>query len=192
MNAQIYGTDCLSTDYDTTPRPMTEDEARAEVERMVREDGDLAGALFGDSTPYPRRYRVGEYRFELDRDGTIRGVRNKQDETADAQEKIDRLAEEFTAILEEWLTPMERVSVAEGHKTEDGYTCSTHDFCDPNQAMLDALERIGEEYVFSPDDRNDTEQQRKHDEQVYLMESAWDRARVMWRTRWTNLVEFEE
>lgn len=56
----------------------------------------------------------------------------------------ETLATEFTAILRDWLTREELVEIDSLNRAEpNGSVCHSHDFCDPNQAMLDALARFG-------------------------------------------------
>lgn len=54
------------------------------------------------------------------------------------------LCDKFCRILNEWLPPQ---SIAEINRLNDSPEyegcCATHDFCDPNQAMADALEEFG-------------------------------------------------
>jgi len=61
------------------------------------------------------------------------------------------LAERFSSILREWLTPEQLASVnAMNRSDEDKSICHTHDVCDPNQAMIDALASFGIDW--SPDE----------------------------------------
>lgn len=58
----------------------------------------------------------------------------------------DSLADEFSRILNSWLSPDELTEVCRRNAaTEDG-SCATHDFCDANQAMIDALTELEIEY----------------------------------------------
>lgn len=62
---------------------------------------------------------------------------------------IDQVAMEFCRILKRWLTPEQmRVVIYRNRKFAklgDTGVCATHDFCDPNQAMLDAFKKFGVE-----------------------------------------------
>lgn len=49
-------------------------------------------------------------------------------------------AQRFDAVLREWLTPAEYAEVLRRNGTpEYSDCCASHDFCDANMAMLDAL-----------------------------------------------------
>lgn len=60
-----------------------------------------------------------------------------------------RLAKEFSRIINNWLTP-EQLAEANRLNTTPEYTtnslCATHNYCDSNQAMLDALKAFGVEW----------------------------------------------
>lgn len=54
-----------------------------------------------------------------------------------------RISEEFSNILNEWLSEAEMEIVIERNKTPDYKgMCATHDFCDPNEAMIQAFEKV--------------------------------------------------
>ncbi len=56
----------------------------------------------------------------------------------------ERLAREFTRILRKWLTPDQMKQVIARNKAEtDSSVCHSHDFCDANEAMAMAFERLG-------------------------------------------------
>ena len=51
------------------------------------------------------------------------------------------LAREFSATLREWLRPDELAEVVDRNRAEtDNYICHSHDFCDANMAMFQAME----------------------------------------------------
>lgn len=53
------------------------------------------------------------------------------------------LAREFSATLREWLRPDELAEVVKRNKAEtNNYICHSHDFCDANMAMLEAMETV--------------------------------------------------
>lgn len=57
------------------------------------------------------------------------------------------LAAEFSRILHEWLTADELAEIQRRNSTlEYSGFCASHDFCDPNQAMIDALSIHGLEF----------------------------------------------
>jgi hypothetical protein len=79
----------------------------------------------------------------------------------------EELASAFSKILWRWLTPAEMEDVIRLNGTaEYANCCATHNYCDPNQAMIDALENFGV-YWF---DAND-------EELTALINAAWSLAR---------------
>lgn len=67
----------------------------------------------------------------------------------------ETLAREFAAILKTWLTPEEQLQVIERNKTEEWENvCHSHDFCDSNMAMAEALEKLGVELDIQSDTQN--------------------------------------
>lgn len=92
------------------------------------------------------------------------------------------LAGEFTATLKEWLTPQEFAQVVSLNAAEtDATICHSHDFCDANEAMLDAFRRVFNREPFFPADIDDnlctTEQQ---DADWRLLMDAWNEAKRSW------------
>ena len=53
-------------------------------------------------------------------------------------EQACKLAIEFSGVLKEWLTTDELKAINEENKKRNDNTCATHDYCDSNQAMIDA------------------------------------------------------
>ena len=53
------------------------------------------------------------------------------------------LAEAFVAVINEWLTNDELLSIRRRNAVAKESVCHSHDFCDANQAMLDAGEKLG-------------------------------------------------
>lgn len=59
----------------------------------------------------------------------------------------DQLALEFVKIINQWLTPAQIAEVNRRNATaEYANACASHDYCDANQAMIDALEVFGIEF----------------------------------------------
>lgn len=54
-----------------------------------------------------------------------------------------QIAEKFAAILREWLTPDEWAEMLERNKGYSPEICASHDFCDANMAMLEAMQANG-------------------------------------------------
>jgi hypothetical protein len=78
----------------------------------------------------------------------------------------ETLATEFAIIIREWLTPEQcREIDARNADETDARICHSHDFCDANQAMIDALERFNVELDV------------QSDEQHNLIQGAWDIAK---------------
>lgn len=76
-----------------------------------------------------------------------------------------QLAAEFSRVLRTWLTDKEFHEITEKNRDGDQACCATHEYCDPNQAMLDAMEKLGMEY--------DPSSQKQTD----LTNLAWDIAK---------------
>lgn len=51
------------------------------------------------------------------------------------------LKKAFRSILREWLTP-EQIAEVNRLNTEDSDCCHSHDFCDANEAMIEAVRRV--------------------------------------------------
>jgi hypothetical protein len=59
---------------------------------------------------------------------------------------VDTLATEFSIIIREWLTPDQCRQIDARNAAEtDSQVCHSHDFCDANQAMIDAFARFNVE-----------------------------------------------
>ncbi len=57
------------------------------------------------------------------------------------------VAAEFCSVLHRWLDPATITEINRRNATpEYGMSCATHDFCDANQAMIDALHSFGLEF----------------------------------------------
>ncbi len=76
-----------------------------------------------------------------------------------------QIADEFRSVMREWLTAAELSEIdlrnAASLTAGDSSICHSHDFCDSNQAMIDALDQLGIE--FNPQD----------EKQCELINSAW-------------------
>ena len=74
------------------------------------------------------------------------------------------LSVEFCRILNDWLDAETIARINRLNKSSEYQgCCATHDFCDPNQAMVDALENFGMPF---------------HPELCDLINDAWDLARA--------------
>ena len=74
------------------------------------------------------------------------------------------LASEFCRVLNDWLGADTLQEINRRNALPEYESCcASHDFCDPNQAMLEAMETFG--VGFEPD-------------QCGLINAAWDHARI--------------
>jgi hypothetical protein len=75
-----------------------------------------------------------------------------------------RLSQEFSKTLNSWLSPDQIREVNRRNQTEEYEgVCASHDFCDANEAMAQALERLGFEY---------------HNSLNEIINDAWDRSKA--------------
>lgn len=81
-------------------------------------------------------------------------------------ETAEMLATKFSKVLNEWLTAEQMDEVRQRNAGGDPLCCATHDFCDANQAMLDALDEAGIEWGGPEDDEGNR-----------LISKAWDLAK---------------
>lgn len=103
------------------------------------------------------------------------------------RERLDRedetlandLCGAFCDVLNEWLTPAEKAEVLRLNNTEHNLSiCHTHDFCDANQAMLDAWELVfGKDEAPSVITAGTTDDQKEFDNSIW--NAAWSKARAM-------------
>lgn len=80
--------------------------------------------------------------------------------------KVDSttLARQFCEVIKSWLTDEQLNEVNRLNKTEDYYSaCASHNFCDANQAMIEAMESLGLPWQY---------------DYASLVNSAWDIARL--------------
>lgn len=82
-------------------------------------------------------------------------------------EQITLLSAEFSKVIREWLTEEELQKAIELNNSEKYKNCcATHDFCDPNEAMLQAFEKVqGRELNF------------QSEEDSILVDQAWTKAK---------------
>jgi hypothetical protein len=99
-----------------------------------------------------------------------------------------RVAEQFIAVLVEWLTPEQLSMVAVLNSDQDDSICATHDFCDANEAMDEALHRVWgsglAELSMSIASRS-REFEGYADEVVELWDHAWKAAKTAIAVRFT-------
>lgn len=82
----------------------------------------------------------------------------------------ETLASEFVIVIREWLTPeqcreIDRLN-AESLAADDTAVCHSHDFCDANQAMIDAFGRFNVELDLQDDAHSK------------LVDDAWAAAKI--------------
>lgn len=76
------------------------------------------------------------------------------------------IADAFCRILNDWLTPAQIAEINRRNATPNYVDCcATHDFCDPNQAMIDAGALFGIQFDC------------RFNEDVDLIVAAWELAR---------------
>lgn len=77
----------------------------------------------------------------------------------------EELCRAFIAELRQSLSSDELEAIVERNKENGPETCASHDFCDPNQCMLDAWEKLGHALDLSDH------------EQLSITDQAWKLAR---------------
>lgn len=103
---------------------------------------------------------------------------NPQDWRKEHDATAEELCDRFVAIIRAWLTPAELESVRAHPPTDQN--CRTHDFCDPNQAMLYAWEGCfgrGDCPAFICDLPDDIFTDYVHKRDSSLVDRAWQMAR---------------
>ena len=80
-----------------------------------------------------------------------------------------QVAERFRAVILEWLGPEKCVEVDQDNKSSGPLSCATHDHCDANMAMDQAMRDVG---VYQDLDEAFT------DAVTRLWNEAWDLARL--------------
>lgn len=88
-----------------------------------------------------------------------------------------QLAVNFCMVLEEWLSKKEIAEIVKrNNKDEDKGICHSHDFCDANQAMIDAFEKLFKRepaiYFYESE-----EEEKQIAEDTHLMDLAWSLAK---------------
>lgn len=79
--------------------------------------------------------------------------------------QLSELSVNFSKILNEWLTQEEITSINQLNSTQEyleSDSCASHEFCDSNQAMVEAFEKV---YNREPDTRIDSD--------VEIINQAW-------------------
>lgn len=85
--------------------------------------------------------------------------------------KYTKLANKFSEVLQEWLTDDMIQEINRRNDLEPNENiCHSHDFCDANEAMLEAMDRLDIDWIFA-----DEEGKGK---QTDLLNKAWDRAKA--------------
>ena len=87
---------------------------------------------------------------------------------------IQSLSAAFNTILHDWLTPEELMQVNKRNsKRKNENYCATHEFCEPNEAMLQAFVLVfNREYVFFNIDIEGTKEQSYLDDAYF--NHAWN------------------
>jgi phosphopantetheinyl transferase (holo-ACP synthase) len=102
-------------------------------------------------------------------------INNIAKDLFDNLDRTEKLSNEFSRIINEWLTADEIKAINKAN-AEDKEHCATHQYCDPNEAMLQAFETvIGREFVFFDAEIPNTESQQVKDD--LLITIAWNLSR---------------
>jgi hypothetical protein len=85
--------------------------------------------------------------------GDVCGTLQEAVEAATVTPTAPEVARQFSKILSRWLTPTQMAEINRLNKTPEYQNgcCATGDFCDSNQAMIDALESLGSSWAKSSD-----------------------------------------
>lgn len=96
--------------------------------------------------------------------GEICGALQEAVEASTPEPTALELAEKFSDVLRRWMTPTQMAEINRLNKTVEYQSgcCATGDFCDSNQAMIDALESLGSSWEST---------------RTELVNQAWDIAR---------------
>lgn len=88
------------------------------------------------------------------------------------------IARKFSDILHEWLGVDTMKKVVEINAMPGNENnCASHEFCDANEAVAEAFEKVlGREYCFYNDEEPHTEQQHAND--TATLNAAWDIAKA--------------
>jgi hypothetical protein len=87
--------------------------------------------------------------------------------------EFTKLANKFSEVLREWLTDEEMQEVIERNEFEENDNiCHSHDFCDGNEAMLEAMDRLDIDWILADEDPEGK------DKQMDLLNGAWNRAKI--------------
>lgn len=86
------------------------------------------------------------------------------------------LAATFTAILRSWLTLRELDDIDATNRRRNDNTCATHDYCDSNMAMVEAMER--HDQPWPTDDDGETPDEEYSEAHCELWSAAWDLAKA--------------
>jgi hypothetical protein len=119
---------------------------RAEVKGVVKSLGrpELFGIALG--VPVAVQTAAGWMPCVVGAEAALKSVGDEPVPTSAAAHAgvIKFCAKRFAEVLADWLTPAEQAAVIERNtKQMDPLVCHSHDFCDANMAMLDALQSIG-------------------------------------------------
>jgi len=123
--------------------PITDDrKACFDVERLKRKFTTEAEAIAFSETHYEKRVQ----RLMRTAPDWWQSffVIARPSKTAAPLPTVADLAKQFDAVLREWLTAEEYEAVIRRNRTEEYRgSCATHDFCDANVAMMEAMLAFG-------------------------------------------------
>ncbi len=86
-------------------------------------------------------------------------------------EQVKRLAEEFTRVLKSWAKPGQWAKMVKDNAANAGDgSCASHDFCDANQAMIEAYTKVKGKEPVANDDGD-----------IAFITEAWNLAKRLWQ-----------
>jgi hypothetical protein len=89
----------------------------------------------------------------------------------------DALAQKFSKVLREWLTPEQMLDVVRLNKDEaDKGICHSHDYCDANEAMNEAFKYFMGRDCYLPGDAEEVGE-KAVDEDMAAWNAAWEIAK---------------
>ena len=86
------------------------------------------------------------------------------------------VADVFRQILQGWLTPEELAAVDAENERRGDNTCASHDYCDPNMAMMEAMQRF--DLPWPTDEDGEIRDEEYNEAHCALWNEAWGLAKA--------------
>ncbi|WP_281663529.1 hypothetical protein [Paraburkholderia fungorum] len=118
----------------------------AEVKGLAKTLGGPEMSDIAPGVPVAVQTAAGWMPYVVGAEGALKPVGDEPMPTSAAAHAcaIEFCAKRFAEVLADWLTPAEQAVVVERNRSQmDPLICHSHDFCDANMAMLDALQSVG-------------------------------------------------